>query len=217
MPALGRARRVDGGIDDAAARMQRGGISATPAPSSAASLSPAANSPSLAAIGMQANIYSRPDGTSKRVGLSPARRSVARDPQPAGTAGCRRLVPHLPARICLHRHKTPRPTPRTRWRERPPFRPDITKAMPYRYAFVRAVAPLYLRIPTAQEQTSTEFKLAEHLDWWKDGGAGQQGHSGSQRRPPMPRSTARARRDAGPLSALSTDLSPRAARRTNRE
>jgi len=49
-------------------------------------------------------------------------------------------------------------------------RPDLSKPLPYRYAFVRAVAPLYLRIPTAKEQLAAEFKLQEHLDWWKESG-----------------------------------------------
>jgi hypothetical protein len=40
--------------------------------------------------------------------------------------------------------------------------------MPYRYGFVRAVLPLYLRVPTADEQLKSEFKLQEHLDWYKE-------------------------------------------------
>jgi hypothetical protein len=44
-------------------------------------------------------------------------------------------------------------------------RPDLTKPLPYRYAFVRAVAPLYLKVPSDKEQLASEFKLKEHLGW----------------------------------------------------
>jgi len=50
-------------------------------------------------------------------------------------------------------------------------RPNLKTALPYRYAFVRAVLPMYLRVPTAEEQKASEFKLQEHLDWYKENGA----------------------------------------------
>ena len=46
-------------------------------------------------------------------------------------------------------------------------RPNLRAALPYRYAFVRAVLPMYLRVPTSEEQLKSEFKLQEHLDWYK--------------------------------------------------
>jgi lipoprotein-anchoring transpeptidase ErfK/SrfK len=49
-------------------------------------------------------------------------------------------------------------------------RPDLNKPMPYAYGFVRAVLPLYLRIPTKQEQLDSEFKLEEQLEWWRTEG-----------------------------------------------
>ena len=49
-------------------------------------------------------------------------------------------------------------------------RPDLNKPMPYAYGFVRAVLPLYLKVPTADEQYKSEFKLKEHLQWWEDEG-----------------------------------------------
>src|SRR6185436_17234227 len=45
--------------------------------------------------------------------------------------------------------------------------PNLKTALPYRYAFVRAVLPMYVRVPTAAEQLKSEFKLQEHLDWYK--------------------------------------------------
>ncbi|RYZ04497.1 MAG: L,D-transpeptidase [Myxococcales bacterium] len=46
-------------------------------------------------------------------------------------------------------------------------RPELEKPMPYRYGFVRATSPQYLRAPTKSEQEKSEFKLAEHLDWFQ--------------------------------------------------
>lgn len=46
-------------------------------------------------------------------------------------------------------------------------RPDLAAPMPYRYGFVRAVLPLYLKVPTKEEQLKSEFKLEEHLAWYE--------------------------------------------------
>jgi hypothetical protein len=45
--------------------------------------------------------------------------------------------------------------------------PDRGKAMPYRYAFLRAVAPNYMRIPNQQEQGRYEMGLQRHLKSWQ--------------------------------------------------
>ena len=41
--------------------------------------------------------------------------------------------------------------------------PDRSRPMPYEYAFVRATAPNYLRVPTTKEQGRYEFGLERHL------------------------------------------------------
>jgi L,D-transpeptidase catalytic domain len=41
--------------------------------------------------------------------------------------------------------------------------PDRSQPLPYKYAFVRAVAPNYLRIPTPEEQSRSEMRLERHL------------------------------------------------------
>jgi lipoprotein-anchoring transpeptidase ErfK/SrfK len=46
-------------------------------------------------------------------------------------------------------------------------RPELAKPLPYRYGFVRATSPQYLRIPTRAEQDRSEFKLDEHLQWYE--------------------------------------------------
>ncbi|HEY8945202.1 MAG TPA: hypothetical protein VIM73_13115, partial [Polyangiaceae bacterium] len=45
--------------------------------------------------------------------------------------------------------------------------PDRSKAMPYKYAFVRSTAPNYLRVPTKAEQFKHEMRLERHLRNWK--------------------------------------------------
>jgi lipoprotein-anchoring transpeptidase ErfK/SrfK len=47
-------------------------------------------------------------------------------------------------------------------------RPRLDKPLPYRYGFVRDTLPLYLKVPTSQQQFDSEFKLAEHLAWYKE-------------------------------------------------
>ncbi|PIE06328.1 MAG: hypothetical protein CSA75_00115 [Sorangium cellulosum] len=41
--------------------------------------------------------------------------------------------------------------------------PDLSKPLPYRYAFVRAISPNYLRVPTKKHQNQYEFQLKRHL------------------------------------------------------
>src|SRR5260221_12325362 len=45
-------------------------------------------------------------------------------------------------------------------------RPDTTKPMPYKYAFLSGAAPLYLRIPNSEEQKKAEYHLSYHEGWW---------------------------------------------------
>ena len=162
---------VDGGIDDASGAASAAASPAMPAPSSVASLAPVAN-PAVARRDRHASQhYSRPDATSKRVGYLRLGGSVARDPKPAGTAGCPggwyRVYPR--GYVCTGTDATTDPeNPIARAAA---VRPDITKAMPYRYAFVRAVAPLYLRIPTAQEQTRQSSSSPNISTGRKVGGA----------------------------------------------
>jgi lipoprotein-anchoring transpeptidase ErfK/SrfK len=51
------------------------------------------------------------------------------------------------------------------------LRPNLSAPLPYRYGFVRAVLPLYLIVPNAEQQLKAEFKLKEHLDWYAENGA----------------------------------------------
>ncbi|HKQ67879.1 MAG TPA: L,D-transpeptidase family protein [Polyangiaceae bacterium] len=157
--------KVEGDAGNAA-ELARAATPVSPNPSSA----PAPKGPKLGATALQVGIYSRPDGSSKRIGYLRLGASVTRDPEPAGSAGCSGGWYHVQPRgfVCSGEDATldmNHPLLRAA-----SVRPDTTKPMPYRYAFVRAVAPLYLRIPNAKEQYSAEFKLADHLDWFKQRG-----------------------------------------------
>jgi len=45
--------------------------------------------------------------------------------------------------------------------------PNRLQAMPYKYAFLRAIAPNYLRVPSVEEQKSYEMSLERHLRSWQ--------------------------------------------------
>ena len=72
----------------------------------------------------------------------------------------------------------------------------LDKPLPYRYGFVRATSPQYLRIPNHQEQEKSEFKLDEHLTWF------EQNRSVTCRKSISVRMTFRSMRAASPLPGL---------------
>ena len=45
--------------------------------------------------------------------------------------------------------------------------PERSRPMPYAYAFARAIAPNYMRIPATDEQFHSEMRLERHLRNWK--------------------------------------------------
>ncbi len=45
--------------------------------------------------------------------------------------------------------------------------PDRSKPMPYKYAFLRAIAPNYMRVPSRDEQFRYEMRLERHLRSWE--------------------------------------------------
>jgi lipoprotein-anchoring transpeptidase ErfK/SrfK len=124
--------------------------------------------PTLGAIDGQVNVYSRPDENSKRLGYLRLGTIVARDPDPVTKEGCPDgwYKIHPQGFVCVGKEATldsNHPILRAAT-----TRPDLTKPLPYAYAFVRAVAPQYLKIPTEKEQLASEFKLKEHLEWWNE-------------------------------------------------
>lgn len=158
---------IDGGVADAAAG---DAAPVTQGQSSVPEVQPT-DKPMLGITSFVATVYAEPRDTSRKLGYLRVGAKVARSEEPAGTKGCPGgwygIFPK--GYVCVGADATldlEDPTVRAAFR-----RPNLKTALPYRYAFVRAVLPLYVRVPTADEQLKSEFKLQEHLDWYKENGA----------------------------------------------
>src|SRR5262249_28093499 len=109
-----------------------------------------------------------PRDTSKKLGYLRVGAKVARSAEPVGKEGCPggwyAILPK--GFVCVGKEATlDLEDPILRAAAK---RPNLKSALPYRYAFVRAVLPLYVRVPSTEEQHKSEFKLKEHLDWFKE-------------------------------------------------
>lgn len=127
---------------------------------------PPDGAPKLASMVIAATIYKLPNDQSRRLGYIRLGGHVARDAEPVPGRGCKggewyRVYPI--GYVCSLDATTDLESPIVRAAA---HRPEIEKPMPYRYGFVRATAPQYLRIPTKDEQIKSEFGLLEHIDWF---------------------------------------------------
>lgn len=120
------------------------------------------HSPKLAATVIATTIYKQPNTEARRLGYIRLGGVVERDRQPVSGIGCKgewyRVYPM--GYVCTDQATVDLEDPVVRAAE---VRPDLAKPLPYRYGFVRATAPQYLRIPTKQEQVAAEFQLEDHL------------------------------------------------------
>lgn len=124
--------------------------------------------PLLGSIVVAATVYKLPNDASRRLGYVRLGGKVPRDPQPVPGRGCTkgewyRVYPlgfmcTEDATIDMH-HPVLRASS---------VRPELDRPLPYRYGFVRATAPQYLRIPTKAEQVKSEFGLLDHIEWFKE-------------------------------------------------
>ena len=135
----------------------------TPEPAAAPS-----ERPLLGIRGFATTVYAEPSDKSNKLGYLRVGALVPRSEEVASRRGCKggwyRIEPQ--GYVCAgKRATTDLDDPLLRAAAR---RPDRTAALPYRYGFVRSVLPLYLRVPTAQQQHKSEFKLEEHLAWFKE-------------------------------------------------
>ncbi len=157
---------------------------AAPGPSASGSAAPAASaalgavdhgeldtqaptdSPKIAATAIATTVYKLPDIGSRRLGYLRLGGVVDRDAEPTHGKGCKGQWFHVfpMGYVCTEEATTDLDAPIVRAASR---RPDLDKPLPYRYGFVRATSPQYLRIPTHQEQEKSEFKLDEHLTWFE--------------------------------------------------
>jgi lipoprotein-anchoring transpeptidase ErfK/SrfK len=113
-------------------------------------------------------VFAEPRDTSKRLGYLRLGAKVPRSDEPVGRKGCEGGWYEIAPKgfVCAGKEATTdMEDPILRAAAR---RPDQTAALPYRYGFVRAVLPLYLKVPTAEEQHKSEFKLKDHLTWYEE-------------------------------------------------
>ena len=128
---------------------------------------PREGGPRLGAVAMVAPIYLKPDRRSPKIGYLRAGGTVVRGEKPVALDDCAggyyRVLPA--GYVCASEEaSTDLKHPILRALTR---RPDLSKPMPYPYAFVRAIAPNYYRVPTKKEQLQYEMKLKEHLKSYK--------------------------------------------------
>ena len=123
------------------------------------------SAPKLGATVIAATVYKLPDTDSRKLGYLRLGGIVKRDADPVTGKGCKgkwyRVYPM--GHVCGDEATTEMDAPILRAAS---VRPDLDKPLPYRYGFVRATAPQYLRVPTKAEQEKSEFQLSEHLDWY---------------------------------------------------
>ncbi len=168
--ALGACKRLPGGSSATGAASASAGTSAT-SPNAISSIvvdhgeldtKAPLDAPKLASKVIAATIYKLPDVESRKLGYVRLGGVLSRDPHPVEGKGCvgewYRVYPM--GHVCTAEATTNVDEPLVRAAAR---RADLGKPLPYRYGFVRATAPQYLRVPTKKEQIESEFKLEEHL------------------------------------------------------
>lgn len=125
------------------------------------------NSPKLASTVVAGTIYKLPNTQSKKLGYVRVGGQIPRDDNPTSGTGCQgswyRVYPIGYA--CTDEFTTNLDVPLVRAAAKGP---DLGNALPYRYGFIRATAPQYLRIPSHAEQEKSELQLAEHLSWYQE-------------------------------------------------
>ncbi|MBL8611401.1 MAG: L,D-transpeptidase [Myxococcales bacterium] len=125
-----------------------------------------AKAPKLAALALSVPILDKPSKAAKKIGYLRLGAVVARTEAPAGSEACSGGWYRVAPRGYVCADESVSLDPQAPIARAAALRPDLSKPLPYRYAFVRAVAPQYLRVPTKEEQHKSEFKLDEHLAWF---------------------------------------------------
>ncbi len=136
--------------------------------STAATTTDTRPAPRLGARAFATKIYEKPKKSSRRLGYLRVGAVVERSATAVSRRGCKGGWYAIKPRgyVCAGKDATiDLGDPLLRAAAK---RPDMSTPLPYRYGFVRATLPLYLRIPTAEEQRKAEFKLTEHLKWFKE-------------------------------------------------
>jgi hypothetical protein len=128
---------------------------------------PPENGAKLAPVAMTVTVRAEPGATAGAIGYLRAGAKVSRSAEPVSERECAGgwYAIRPVGFVCAGTDATTKldhPVARALGVE-----PDRTKPMPYKYAFVRAIAPNYLRVPSKDEQFSYEMRLERHLRNWK--------------------------------------------------
>ncbi len=157
---------ADAGVDLTAASAVAPGQSAAPA--SAVAGGPPSDKPLLGVTAFVATVYKEPRDTAKKLGYLRVGTRVVRSAEPAGKSGCSGGWYEIQPRgfVCAGEDATTD-------MDHPILKAaahtaNLKTALPFHYAFVRAVLPLYIRVPTSADQLKSEMDLQKHLDWFKD-------------------------------------------------
>lgn len=124
---------------------------------------PPEDSARLYPVTLATKVYPAPAPESDPIGYLRVGENVARSEQPVSTARCPGgwYAIRPVGFVCQNDEatlKADHPVVRAF-----PRGPERSKPMPYHYAFVRSVAPNYLRVPTREEQVRSEMSLERHL------------------------------------------------------
>jgi lipoprotein-anchoring transpeptidase ErfK/SrfK len=127
---------------------------------------PAENGPKLAPIAMTVPVRAEPGATAAAIGYLRVGARVPRSAEPVSERECAggwyAVRPF--GFVCAGSDATIKldhPVARALNVE-----PNRAKPMPYKYAFVRAISPNYLRVPNKDEQFTYEMRLERHLRNW---------------------------------------------------
>ena len=105
----------------------------------------------LASTVMQTNVYAAPNDQAKKIGYLRLGAIVARSDKSYGSEGCPGGWYGVAPRgfVCIGKNAALEiDSPLVKAAS---VRPDTSKPLPYAYGFIRAVAPMYLRLPSKEE------------------------------------------------------------------
>ncbi|MSP26294.1 MAG: L,D-transpeptidase [Myxococcales bacterium] len=140
---------------------------ALPAPPGSSAATPSTAPALLGVLGFATIVYDQPNSGARRLGYLRAGAVVGRLGEADTRAGCKAGWIRIEPRgfICGDEATTDLEHPVLRAAS---VRPRLDRPLPYRYGFVRAVTPLYLKVPTSAQQFENEFQLKDHLAWFKE-------------------------------------------------
>jgi lipoprotein-anchoring transpeptidase ErfK/SrfK len=127
---------------------------------------PPADGPQLAPIAMTVAVMAKPDPKADTLGYLRIGARVARSERPLGNGGCAGgwYAVRPAGFVCAGLNATLKlDNPLARAIQ---VEPDRKKPMPYKYAFLRSIAPNYMRVPSKEEQFQYEMRLERHLRSW---------------------------------------------------